>query len=73
MKEGSKVVVEPHRHDKIFTVKGKEDALVTRNFVQRFSFPATEDASPKFFLLFFFLLVVLYACTNCLLYFKLYA
>lgn len=33
MKGGSKVVVQPHRHDGIFIAKGKEDALVTRNLV----------------------------------------
>ncbi|XP_030477959.2 uncharacterized protein LOC115695000 [Cannabis sativa] len=30
-KGGSKVVVEPHRHDVVFIAKGKEDALVTIN------------------------------------------
>jgi rRNA 2'-O-methyltransferase fibrillarin len=33
MKGGSKVVVEPHRHEGVFIAKGKEDALVTRNMV----------------------------------------
>lgn len=33
MKGGSKVVVEPHRHDGVFIAKGKEDALVTKNLV----------------------------------------
>lgn len=33
MKGGSKVVVQPHRHDGIFIAKGKEDALVTKNLV----------------------------------------
>ncbi|XP_057751063.1 rRNA 2'-O-methyltransferase fibrillarin 2 [Arachis stenosperma] len=33
MKGGSKVVVEPHRHEGIFIAKGKEDALVTKNMV----------------------------------------
>ncbi|KAM0945084.1 putative fibrillarin, S-adenosyl-L-methionine-dependent methyltransferase [Dioscorea sansibarensis] len=33
MKGGSKVVVEPHRHDGVFIGKGKEDALCTRNLV----------------------------------------
>lgn len=33
MKGGSKVVVEPHRHDGVFIAKGKEDALCTRNMV----------------------------------------
>ncbi|KAL1319399.1 hypothetical protein HN51_071693 [Arachis hypogaea] len=33
MKGGSKVVVEPHRHEGIFIAKGKEDALVTKNLV----------------------------------------
>ncbi|XP_057968367.1 rRNA 2'-O-methyltransferase fibrillarin 2-like [Malania oleifera] len=31
MKGGSKVVVEPHRHDGVFIAKGKEDALATKN------------------------------------------
>jgi len=30
---GSKVVVEPHRHEGVFIAKGKEDALVTKNMV----------------------------------------
>lgn len=33
MKGGSKVVIEPHRHEGIFIAKGKEDALVTKNLV----------------------------------------
>ncbi|XP_026389246.1 probable mediator of RNA polymerase II transcription subunit 36b [Papaver somniferum] len=33
MKGGSKVIVEPHRHEGVFIAKGKEDALVTRNMV----------------------------------------
>lgn len=33
MKGGSKVVVEPHRHEGVFIAKGKEDALVTKNLV----------------------------------------
>ncbi|XP_010940562.1 rRNA 2'-O-methyltransferase fibrillarin 1 [Elaeis guineensis] len=33
MKGGSKVIVQPHRHDGVFVVKGKEDALCTRNLV----------------------------------------
>ena len=33
MKGGTKVVIEPHRHDGIFIAKGKEDALVTKNMV----------------------------------------
>jgi rRNA 2'-O-methyltransferase fibrillarin len=33
MKGGSKVIVEPHRHEGIFIAKGKEDALVTKNLV----------------------------------------
>ena len=33
MKGGSRVVVEPHRHDGVFIAKGKEDALVTKNMV----------------------------------------
>lgn len=33
MKAGTKVVVEPHRHDGVYIVRGKEDSLVTRNFV----------------------------------------
>ncbi|KAH7691929.1 RNA helicase protein [Dioscorea alata] len=33
MKGGSRVVVEPHRHDGVFIAKGKEDALCTRNLV----------------------------------------
>lgn len=33
MKGGSKVIVEPHRHDGVFIAKGKEDALCTRNMV----------------------------------------
>lgn len=31
MKGGTKVVVEPHRHEGIFVARGKEDALVTLN------------------------------------------
>jgi len=31
MKGGSRVVVEPHRHEGIFVARGKEDALVTLN------------------------------------------
>ncbi|WOK98362.1 hypothetical protein Cni_G07073 [Canna indica] len=33
MKGGSKVVVQPHRHDGVFVAKGKEDALCTKNLV----------------------------------------
>ncbi|KAF5743514.1 hypothetical protein HS088_TW08G00098 [Tripterygium wilfordii] len=33
MKGGSKVVVEPHRHEGVFIAKGKEDALVTKNLI----------------------------------------
>lgn len=33
MRGGSKVVVEPHRHEGVFVAKGKEDALVTKNMV----------------------------------------
>ncbi|KAL6129594.1 hypothetical protein ACLB2K_072944 [Fragaria x ananassa] len=33
IKGGTKVVLEPHRHAGVFLVKGKEDALVTRNMV----------------------------------------
>lgn len=33
MRGGSKVIVEPHRHDGVFVAKGKEDALVTKNMV----------------------------------------
>ncbi|CAA0830834.1 Mediator of RNA polymerase II transcription subunit 36a [Striga hermonthica] len=33
MKGGSKVIVEPHRHDGVFIAKGKEDALCTKNMV----------------------------------------
>ncbi|GKV31194.1 hypothetical protein SLEP1_g39910 [Rubroshorea leprosula] len=33
MKGGSKVVVEPHRHEGVFVAKGKEDARVTKNLV----------------------------------------
>ena len=33
MKGGSRVVVEPHRHEGVFIAKGKEDALVTKNMV----------------------------------------
>ncbi|KAK8516169.1 hypothetical protein V6N13_025682 [Hibiscus sabdariffa] len=33
MKGGSKVVVEPHRHEGVFVAKGKEDAIVTKNMV----------------------------------------
>ncbi|KAF3788359.1 rRNA 2'-O-methyltransferase fibrillarin [Nymphaea thermarum] len=33
MKGGSRVVVEPHRHQGVFVAKGKEDALVTKNLV----------------------------------------
>uniref|UniRef100_A0A7N0VKA3 rRNA 2'-O-methyltransferase fibrillarin n=1 Tax=Kalanchoe fedtschenkoi TaxID=63787 RepID=A0A7N0VKA3_KALFE len=32
-KGGSKVIVEPHRHEGVFVSKGKEDALVTKNMV----------------------------------------
>ena len=31
MKGGAKVIVEPHRHEGVFTARGKEDALVTLN------------------------------------------
>merc|ERR1712137_632900 len=31
MKGGSKVLIEPHRHEGIFIARGKEDALVTLN------------------------------------------
>lgn len=30
---GKTVVIEPHRHEGVFIARGKEDALVTRNFV----------------------------------------
>lgn len=33
MKGGSKVVVEPHRHQGVFIARGKEDALLTKNTV----------------------------------------
>ncbi|KAF5731155.1 hypothetical protein HS088_TW19G00760 [Tripterygium wilfordii] len=33
MRGGSKVVVEPHRHEGVFIAKGKEDALVTKNMI----------------------------------------
>ncbi|KAL8519302.1 hypothetical protein ACS0TY_010298 [Phlomoides rotata] len=33
MRGGSKVVVEPHRHEGVFIAKGKEDALCTKNLV----------------------------------------
>lgn len=33
MKGGTKVVVEPHRHEGVFIAKGKEDALCTKNLV----------------------------------------
>ncbi|GAU24614.1 hypothetical protein TSUD_289770 [Trifolium subterraneum] len=33
MKLGSKVSVEPHRHEGIFIARGEEDALVTKNLV----------------------------------------
>ncbi|GMP73323.1 hypothetical protein CsSME_00031110 [Camellia sinensis var. sinensis] len=33
MKRGSKVVVESHRHERVFIAKGKEDALCTKNMV----------------------------------------
>ena len=33
MKGGSRVVIEPHRHEGVFIAKGKEDALVTKNLV----------------------------------------
>ncbi|GAA0168023.1 RNA processing factor [Lithospermum erythrorhizon] len=33
MKGGSKVIVEPHRHEGVFIAKGKEDALCTKNMV----------------------------------------
>ncbi|KAL6972039.1 rRNA 2'-O-methyltransferase fibrillarin 2 [Sarracenia purpurea var. burkii] len=33
MKGGSRVVVEPHRHEGVFIAKGKEDALCTKNMV----------------------------------------
>ncbi|KAK1659219.1 Fibrillarin-domain-containing protein [Colletotrichum godetiae] len=32
-KGGQKVIVEPHRHEGIFVVRGKEDAIATRNIV----------------------------------------
>ncbi|OVA04106.1 Fibrillarin [Macleaya cordata] len=35
MKGGSKVMVEPHRHQGVFIAKGKEDALVTKNMIPR--------------------------------------
>lgn len=31
MKGGTKVIVEPHRHEGIFVARGKDDALVTLN------------------------------------------
>ncbi|KAK6108310.1 rRNA 2'-O-methyltransferase fibrillarin [Brugia pahangi] len=33
MRGGRKVIVEPHRHEGVFIIKGKEDALGTRNLV----------------------------------------
>ncbi|XP_022851956.1 mediator of RNA polymerase II transcription subunit 36a-like [Olea europaea var. sylvestris] len=33
MRGGSKVIVEPHRHEGVFIGKGKEDALCTKNMV----------------------------------------
>lgn len=32
-KGGKTVIIEPHRHEGVFIARGKEDALVTRNFV----------------------------------------
>jgi len=70
MKGGSKVIVEPHRHEGIFIAKGKEDALVTKNLVpgeavynekrvtvQVFSFPSFEVCT--FNLFSYFQLVVI--------------
>jgi len=34
MKGGQKVIVEKHRHDGVYIVTGKEDALATKNMVQ---------------------------------------
>ncbi|XP_050253225.1 rRNA 2'-O-methyltransferase fibrillarin 1-like [Quercus robur] len=33
MKGGSKVVIEPHRHEGVFFSKGKDDAILTKNLV----------------------------------------
>jgi rRNA 2'-O-methyltransferase fibrillarin len=33
MKGGQKVVVEKHRHEGVFIITGKEDALATKNTV----------------------------------------
>ncbi|VDK62192.1 unnamed protein product [Onchocerca ochengi] len=33
MRGGKRVIIEPHRHEGVFIVKGKEDALGTRNLV----------------------------------------
>ncbi|KAF3949845.1 hypothetical protein CMV_024328 [Castanea mollissima] len=33
MRGGSKVIIEPHRHEGVFIAKGKEDAIVTKNLV----------------------------------------
>ncbi|VDO52271.1 unnamed protein product, partial [Brugia timori] len=33
MRGGRKVIIEPHRHEGVFIIKGKEDALGTRNLV----------------------------------------
>lgn len=64
MKGGSKVVVQPHRHDGVFVAKGKEDALCTKNMVvgesvygeKRISVQVTSVNFDKLQLLFFGLL-----------------
>ena len=33
MRGGSRVIIEPHRHEGVFIARGKEDALVTKNLV----------------------------------------
>jgi rRNA 2'-O-methyltransferase fibrillarin len=33
MRGGSRVIIEPHRHEGVFIARGREDALVTKNLV----------------------------------------
>lgn len=54
MKGGSKVVVEPHRHEGVFIAKGKEDALVTKNLVPGEAVYNEKRISVQVYLDFFF-------------------
>ncbi|KAK2983550.1 hypothetical protein RJ640_023084 [Escallonia rubra] len=62
MKGGSKVTVEPHRHEGVFIAKGKEDALVTKNLVPGEAVYNEKRVSVQFDLMIEYF--TLFSCTN---------